>query len=361
MVREQSPPSPTLFFLLNGTPPVPRGQLPDSPFFAHIFSLQSDRKTRTAALTSLQTFLSAKHISTSLQTLDILKLWKGLFYALWMCDRPLPQQQLCSDLAALTWVLPDAAVAPWLRGFWATMAREWTTGIDVLRMEKFLLLVRRMLAVSLVWMQARAGEEEEQKQQKQQNKNKNRSPKKKATRGAVAAGTKRTADGEGKGAEVVRWNKERVEAGLVLLADWPFRPDEESRVEEDEEGLMPKFVPAGLKLHALDIWVDEAEKAGLLEMGPGEEVEKRDGQEEGETGKKATGKGQLETLSGGEVLRCINELVEKLHEEARSTAVRIRSKDSLADERLPWNKTEAGDDEEEEEDDDDGEWGGLDN
>lgn len=296
-----------------------------------------DRKTRTAALTSLRTFLSAKHISTSLTTLDILKLWKGLFYAMWMCDRPLPQQQLCNDLSELVWALPDdcAVVAPWLRGFWATMAREWTTGIDVLRMEKFLLLVRRVLGASLAWMQARQQPAAASKK----------------TKRTTRAGKKRGADGEDKSAaeekkDVRRWDRERVGAVLTLLADWPFRADEESRHEEEEDALMPKLVPTGLKLHVLDIWVDEAEKAGLLE-GDCEDDKKEEEEEEEE---------EEDTLPGRKVIQRINELVDKLREQTLSKAVRIRSKESLADERLPWNKKEAGG----EEGGEDGEWGGLD-
>lgn len=312
-----------------------------------------DRKLRDQALTSIRTFLSAKHISSSLSTLDILKLWKGLFYALWMCDRPLPQQQLCADLSALVWVLPQEAVAPWLRGFWATMAREWTTGIDVLRMEKFLLLVRRVLGVSLVWAQTRPEDEEgADGNGKAAGKSGGR-----RKSGGAAAGKKRSADGElvadskknnKKNESVPRWNAERTEQVLQLLADWPFRAEEESRREEDEEGLMPKMVPVGLKLHALDIWIDEAEKAGMLEGGD-EEAQ----QDDDKKTKKTTPEG--ETLSGREVLQRINDLVEAMRAETRSTQVRIRSKDALADERLPWNEVE----EDESDDGDEDVWRGL--
>lgn len=254
-----------------------------------------------------------------------------------MCDRPLPQQQLCTDLSELIWVLPqdaDADAVPrWLRAFWATMAREWTTGIDVLRMEKFLLLVRRMLGASLVWMQVRE-------------------TKKTTTTTTSASGKKRAASGKSKSAttdDSVRFDAQRVEVVLALLADWPFRPDEESRREEEEDDLMPKTVPVGLKLHALDIWVDEAEKAGLLLEGEGE-----NGDEENKT-TKTTRKNAAKdsSLKGREVLQRINDLVDKLNAETLSKAVRIRSKESLADDRLPWIEKEEGDK-------DDGEWGGLD-
>lgn len=223
------------------------------------------------------------------------------------------------------------------------MAREWTTGIDVLRMEKFLLLVRRMLGASLVWMQVR--------------------DKKTGSGGAgagAAAGKKRTASGKSKSAstttaaadESVRYDAERVEVVLTLLADWPFRPDEESRREEEEDDLMPKQVPVGLKLHALDIWVDEAEKAGLLlESEDAEEEEEEEGKKKTKTTRKSAAKDS--SLAGREVLQRINDLVDKLNTQTLSKAVRIRSKESLADDRLPWN-------EKEEAEKDDGEWGGLD-
>lgn len=262
-----------------------------------------------------------------------------------MCDRPLPQQQLCTDLAAVLWALPAAAVPRWLRAFWATMAREWTTGIDVLRMEKFLLLVRRMLGVSLVWMQ----------QQQQQGEDKSKGKNKGKGNGNGRGSKKRAASGESKGAagEEVRYDAQRVEVILTVLADWPFRTDEagrrregseeddeEEEEEKKEEGqqeegedLVPKAVPVGLKLHALDIWVDEAEKAGLL--AEGEDDKDKD------------------TLSGREVLRRLNDVVDRLASQTLSKAVRIRSKESLADDRLPWN-------EKKETEEADGEWGGLD-
>ncbi|KAJ4385436.1 hypothetical protein N0V93_009864 [Gnomoniopsis smithogilvyi] len=303
------------------------------PFIRNMAS--SDRKTRTAALDSLRTFLSSKAISTNLSTLDTLKLWKGLFYALWMCDRPLPQQQLCTDLSELIWVLPEDAVPRWLRAFWATMAREWTTGIDVLRMEKFLLLVRRMLGASLVWMQVR-------EKQQQQKKNKSSSSSKKRTASGKTKSAAAAAEAE---AEIVQFDAKRVEVVLTLLADWPFRPDEESRREEEEDDLMPKTVPVGLKLHALDIWVDEAEKAGLLLEGEGEDEDKKK--------KKKKEEEENDSLTGREVLQRVNDQVDTLNSQTLSKAVRIRSKESLADDRLPWN-------EKDEAEKDDGEWGGLD-
>lgn len=208
------------------------------------------------------------------------------------------------------------------------MAREWTTGIDVLRMEKFLLLVRRVLASSLAWMQLRE-------------------PAKKTARTR-----KRTFDGSVESPNA-RFDDKKVEQMLGLLADWPFRPDEESRKEDEEDALMPKTVPVGLKLHTLDIWVDEAEKAHILEESHEPEARDRG---------KGKQKGEPEALSGDEVLQRLSDLVETLRSTALSPSVRKRSKESLLDERLPRNRHQ-GNHEESGGDDgggDDDEWAGLD-
>ncbi|KAI8623633.1 nucleolar protein,Nop52-domain-containing protein [Xylariaceae sp. FL1651] len=234
------------------------------------------RKTRTSALQSLRTFLSASAASSRLTHLDNLKLWKGLYYSLWMCDRPVPQQNLCAELAGLLDVLPDEAVAPWLAAFWETIGREWTS-IDVLRLEKFLLLVRRVLGAALAWVCVALpeGDDEESKDT-----------------------TKKSRKG-----------RARIDTLLEVLGNWPL---------ETEDNLSK--VPVGLRLHVLDIWVDEAEKLDLL-----------DAEKTGEAGR--------------QFLDRLGLLVEA---QTRSTCkpVRLRAKESLTDGRLPWNADDAAEDDE---------------
>ncbi|KAI9766076.1 MAG: hypothetical protein M1840_006783 [Geoglossum simile] len=73
---------------------------------------------------------------------------------MWMSDRVRTQQTLAADLAGLVDALPDENALPFLKAFWTTIAREWT-GIDVFRMDKFLLLVRRYLAASFRYLAKR--------------------------------------------------------------------------------------------------------------------------------------------------------------------------------------------------------------
>ncbi|KAK0987312.1 hypothetical protein LTS01_009580 [Friedmanniomyces endolithicus] len=130
-----------------------------NPFIKQLAS--SDRKLRTSALASLRQYLSSHSCAHSapLTQLDLLKLWKALFYCLYMQDKPLHQQRLAGDLAGLADVLvpkrrneaeskgegvedgEGSMLIGWFEAFWLTMAREWS-GIDGLRMDKYLYLVR---------------------------------------------------------------------------------------------------------------------------------------------------------------------------------------------------------------------------
>ncbi|KAB8339196.1 hypothetical protein FH972_022130 [Carpinus fangiana] len=111
-----------------------------------------DPEIRSQALTTLTSYLTRPQPFT---TLDCLKLHKYLFYAVYMSDGPLAQQQLCTDLACLIYPLPGTPsststtiskdnLLPFLDAFWQTIAREWNR-IDRLRMDKYLLLVRLVL------------------------------------------------------------------------------------------------------------------------------------------------------------------------------------------------------------------------
>ncbi|KAI1655138.1 hypothetical protein F4813DRAFT_182241 [Daldinia decipiens] len=254
------------------------------PFIKHLAS--SDRKIRTSALGTLRTFLTAPTTARKLTDLDYLKLWKGLFYSVWMCDRPIPQQNLCADLAGLLAALPtpsdnECAVAiPFLRAFWATLSREWTA-IDVLRMEKYLLLVRRVFGASLAWA--------------------------------------------GDGTKGKRWAGTRADGMFRLLEEWPL----------EKTGDLAK-VPVGLRLHVLDIWVDEAEKLELL-MNEGDE-------------------------SAGDCDTFLDRLRTIVEVQSKSTCqpVRSRAKESLSDERLPWNRVASSEEEMDVDKGDGDSWDGFD-
>jgi len=75
-----------------------------------------------------------------------------------MSDRPRTQQRLAVDLALLVETMQEETALLFLECFWETMIREWD-GIDVLRMDKFLMLVRHYLASSFRYLKVREWEE----------------------------------------------------------------------------------------------------------------------------------------------------------------------------------------------------------
>jgi ribosomal RNA-processing protein 1 len=127
------------------------------------------------------------------------------------------------------------------------MAREWTN-IDVLRMEKFLLLTRRYVGATFSLLE-KAG-----------------------------------------------WEEKVVETHLDMLEEIPLNV---------ADGKLPN----GMRYHVIDVFVDELERVGALEM-------------------EGTG-ANLDTL-----LRPLR----RLGKESPTKTVRTRCKEALEDERLPTNK-----------------------
>ena len=166
----------------------------------HIAHTSPDRPTRDKALHYLRTFLSGRR---DLPPLELLKLWKGLFYCMWMSDRSRTQQALADSLADLVSILPSPTVIPFLRAYWETMQREWTN-IDVLRMEKFLLLTRRYLGATFQALQ--------------------------------------------KG----KWDERLICQHIELLEEIPCNVED-------------MRIPNGMRFHVIDIYVDELERVGALE------------------------------------------------------------------------------------------------
>jgi ribosomal RNA-processing protein 1 len=138
---------------------------------------------------------------SSIPTLDLLKLWKGLFYCLWMQDKPALQQRLSRDLASIVNILHPDVVLPFLDSFWKTIAREWGH-IEALRMDKYLYLIRQYLNTSFRWLSQ--------------------------------GGWK---------------DRARIEEYMKVLEETPANTKN------------PK-IPNGLRYHLLDIYVEELEKVG---------------------------------------------------------------------------------------------------
>lgn len=85
-----------------------------------------------------------------------MKVWKALFYCMWYSDKVPVQQELAFQIARLTRRLhKDGRALLFLQCFFATLVREWS-GLDHLRLDKFLSLTRRMLNEAFRLVAARA-------------------------------------------------------------------------------------------------------------------------------------------------------------------------------------------------------------
>lgn len=77
-----------------------------------------------------------------------MRLWKGLFYCMWMADKPLPQEKLANDIASLLLCFDNVDIAIQFYGmFLQTMSKEWF-GIDQWRIDKFMMVLHLYLVVS---------------------------------------------------------------------------------------------------------------------------------------------------------------------------------------------------------------------
>lgn len=75
---------------------------------------------------------------------DCLRLWKGLFYSMWMSDKPLNQENIANKIASLLHSFNQfESTLQFFAMFLKTMALEWN-GIDQWRIDKFMMLVRKV-------------------------------------------------------------------------------------------------------------------------------------------------------------------------------------------------------------------------
>ncbi|XP_074889716.1 ribosomal RNA processing protein 1 homolog B isoform X1 [Buteo buteo] len=135
---------------------------------------------------------------------ELLKIWKGLFYCMWMQDKPLLQEELADNISQLIHVIQNTEARHlFIQTFWQTMNREWN-GIDNLRLDKYYMLMRMILRQSF---------------------------------------------------EVLKrneWDESLIELLLQLLMKEVMDPDSNA--------------PTGIKLHFIDIYLNELAKVGAQEL-----------------------------------------------------------------------------------------------
>ncbi|KAJ2343695.1 hypothetical protein GGF43_005639, partial [Coemansia sp. RSA 2618] len=115
-----------------------------------------DKSVRDQATASIRKVLSQ---SEDITYEEMLRHWKALFYCFWLADKPLVQQELAWDLANLILVCTDSNSVAFVRAFWETMCREWFD-VDKHRVDKYLLLARRMVFFAFKSMQQSGWDEQ---------------------------------------------------------------------------------------------------------------------------------------------------------------------------------------------------------
>ncbi|KAJ5166843.1 uncharacterized protein N7482_005624 [Penicillium canariense] len=312
-----------------------------TPFVRDLAS--SDRKVRDKALESLTQFLRSRN---DLSLVDLVKLWKGLFFCFYHSDRPLTQQALARALSySLVPSLPHATVHRFLRAFWITIGRDFHS-LDRLRLDKYLFLIRCYVGVAFeVFVKGsnkRAAEDGKKRKRQDSGKQGRGKKQKKQVESETAPAENETEEGDGKWAD--------LEAYISIIEEGPlcpvnFDPDNSSKPVVDEKD--PNFVPMphgpdGLRYHLIDLWVDELEKVFEFE---GDETDSED-------------EPKNRKIKGDVPMELLLRPLEKLRTESPYKPVRTRAAQALDDDRLvEWGVRSRKIEEDDE--DSEGEWGGF--
>ncbi|CAB1117338.1 unnamed protein product [Ectocarpus sp. CCAP 1310/34] len=204
-------------------------------FGKHLAS--SDKRVRDRTVGALREWLRQRSRGGSLTDLDLLKIWRGLWYCMFMCDKAPVQRELAENLAGLLSLFKDdrAEGVRFFKSFCVTMQRDWER-IDNLRIDKYYTLVRVFVREALAFCRLPPQAVGGQPKQKRKKKGKKNSPAEEAETCAKAGGV---------------WD-------LGLLGAM-------SEVMEVEI-LTLRPAPIGLRLHLADVWAEEACNAGGADM-----------------------------------------------------------------------------------------------
>jgi len=119
----------------------------------------NDKVIRDRAVKKLKKWLGSRAATGKfVSEEEMMKIWKGLHYCYWMSDKPLIQEELADNIANIVSCFKHQESSLFFfKSFLVTLGREWF-GIDRLRMDKFMMLVRRCLRQMLAYVKERAWE-----------------------------------------------------------------------------------------------------------------------------------------------------------------------------------------------------------
>nr|KAF6383514.1 ribosomal RNA processing 1B [Pipistrellus kuhlii] len=165
-----------------------------------------EKGIRDRAVKKLRQYISVKtqRETGGFSQEELLKIWKGLFYCMWVQDEPLLQEELANTISQLIHAVNNSeAQHLFIQTFWQTMNREWK-GIDRLRLDKYYMLIRLVLRESFEVLKQNG------------------------------------------------WEESRIKLFLDVLMKEVLHPESQS--------------PNGVKFHFIDIYLDELSKVGGKEL-----------------------------------------------------------------------------------------------
>ncbi|TPX41314.1 hypothetical protein SeMB42_g05615 [Synchytrium endobioticum] len=116
----------------------------------------SDKTIRESALDALVCRLKQK---SSITNIELLKLWRAIFFCFWHSDKRPAQEHLATKLASLMHELDDALAWRFYETFWVTILNAWSS-IDRLRLDKYYYLLRLFHRNALQWLSQHEWSEE---------------------------------------------------------------------------------------------------------------------------------------------------------------------------------------------------------
>ena len=122
----------------------------------------NEKKVRDKSIGQLRNYMNSRAMSNDpFSEEDLIKLWKGLHYCMWMCDKPLIQEDLTEKICNLTNCFnnDDKQVMLFFTVYYKTIIREWV-GIDKWRMDKFMSMMRSMLRQSFAYLNSKKWDQE---------------------------------------------------------------------------------------------------------------------------------------------------------------------------------------------------------
>ncbi|KAG7204897.1 hypothetical protein KM043_005293 [Ampulex compressa] len=108
--------------------------------------VNKEKRVRDKILKNLRKWLTVRSKSSfGFSEADFMRLWKGLFYCMWMSDKPLIQEDLAESLSKIVHCFqPKDVILLYTTCALRTLALEWF-GIDQYRIDKFAMLARRII------------------------------------------------------------------------------------------------------------------------------------------------------------------------------------------------------------------------